>query len=238
MRSRDSQEEPVPYPSTDERRMHWDARSTLYGDDVRQAPIRAEALQLLLSLLPTGPQLVLDAGTGTGTTALAIKRIMPGSQIVASDFSPGMLAQARRQSGAQRVNWITAHTAHLPFKNESFDLVTSTFTLHHFPPPEQLAVLRELRRVVALHGRLLLIDQVAPTHDLEQEVMTEEVVKLFYSHLPRSSAEARLARFGEWPLTIKGFVSTATQAGLSAQTHVLHPLVSVFDLRVAYQHHG
>lgn len=221
------------FPSLEMRRQHWDARSILYEDDVRQAPIRAQALQVLLGLLPSQARLVLDAGTGTGSTAVAIRTKLPDARIIASDISSGMLIQARSQPGADRITWITAHGTRLPFREASFQLATSTFTLHHFPPPEQFAVLCELRRVVDSDGRILLIDQVAPDSNLEQEALDKQILDLFYSHLPVHAAEGRLARFGEWPLTSAGLIRLASQAGLYARHIVVHPLVSVFDLRVS-----
>jgi ubiquinone/menaquinone biosynthesis C-methylase UbiE len=171
---------------------------------------------------------VLDVGTGTGVTALAVSDKLPGVGVVASDLSSGMLRHARSQPGSERVSWVTTHSAYLPFRDGVFDLVTSTFTLHHFPPPEQLAVLCELRRVTAPHGRILLADQVLPVANIDKDDMNQRVLDLFYAHLRRDVAVTRLARFGEWPLTAEDLVALASRAGLVASCHVVDPLVSVF----------
>jgi len=44
--------------------------------------------------------------------------------------------------------------AHLPFPDESFDVVTSTGAVHHFPSPSQ--AISEMARVCAAGGRLAI----------------------------------------------------------------------------------
>jgi ubiquinone/menaquinone biosynthesis C-methylase UbiE len=48
----------------------------------------------------------------------------------------------------------------LPFKNGSFDLVTCTFSFHHYPNPK--GVLLEIQRVLSPEGRLIMADPLAP----------------------------------------------------------------------------
>lgn len=216
------------FPTLKMRRDHWNKRAALYGNDVRQAPVRAEALRVLLALLPTNISNVLDVGTGTGVTALAVSDKLPGVDVVCSDLSPDMLRHARSQPGSGHIRWVMAHSAHLPFRDGVFDVVTSTFTLHHVPPPEQLVVLRELRRVLAPCGRIVLADQILPSADIDKHDMNERVLDLFYAHLRRDFAASRLARFGEWSLTAEAVIALAWEAGLVAARHIVHPLVSVF----------
>jgi SAM-dependent methyltransferase len=221
----------VLFPSVQMRRQHWDTRSQTYVEDVQSAPIRSRALSVLLDWVPLDACRILDVGTGTGTTALALTEMLPQARIAASDISPGMLKQAMDQQHAERVSWVNAHSGLLPFEDSAFDLVTSTFTLHHFPPPEQLSVLRELQRVVVPNGKILLIDQVLPP-DLSPEMMRERVVELFYAHLPLSIRNARLAAFGEWPLTADELSQRLADLNMSTQRHDIHPIVSVFEARV------
>jgi SAM-dependent methyltransferase len=223
------------FPSMHTRRQHWDSRSQTYIEDVQRAPVRSQALSVLLDLIPVTARRVLDAGTGTGTTALALMHVLPRARIAASDISPGMLKQAMVQECAERVSWVNAHSGSLPFEGSAFDLVTSTFTLHHFPPPEQLSMLRELQRVVVPGGKLLLIDQVLPP-DLSPEMMREKVVELFYTHLPLPVRYARLAVFGEWPLTADQLSQRLTDLHMSSRRYDIHPLVSVFDATVEHVH--
>lgn len=73
--------------------------------------------------------LALDLGCGTGRHALWLAS--EGATVTALDFSEGMLEQARRKPGAERVRFL-AHDLHdpLPFTAE-FELLVSGLVLEH-----------------------------------------------------------------------------------------------------------
>lgn len=101
----------------------------------------------------------LDAGSGAGgMTALLAKAVGNDGNVTALDVNEELLAVARRTAGsgpyAARVLFQVGDLAGLPFEAGSFDLVWSSHTVHHVP--DQLAVLRELKRVLTPGGRLAL----------------------------------------------------------------------------------
>lgn len=57
----------------------------------------------------------------------------------------------------------------MPLRPGSVDLVTSAQTLHHIHAP--IPVIREMRRVVAPRGRVLIVDQIAPERVEESQMM-------------------------------------------------------------------
>jgi ubiquinone/menaquinone biosynthesis C-methylase UbiE len=65
----------------------------------------------------------LDVGTGTGGGARVLLDRFPQAEVVGVDVSPGMLDEARRLSPG--VSFVEGDAAHLPFANESFDLVAN-----------------------------------------------------------------------------------------------------------------
>ena len=75
-------------------------------------------------------QRVLDMGCGTGRHALWLAG--EGADVIAVDFSQGMLDQARTKQGADAVTWVV-HDLHepLPFKDNTFDTVVSGLVLEH-----------------------------------------------------------------------------------------------------------
>ncbi len=103
------------------------------------------------------PARVLDLACGSGDLALAIGRKLPTAAITAADFSPEMLALARRK-GVQRT--VLADALHLPFAQGSFDCVTVAFGLRNMA--DWGAALREIARVLAPNGHLLVLDFSAP----------------------------------------------------------------------------
>ena len=70
---------------------------------------------------------VLDVATGHGNTALAAAR--RGCDVTGIDFAPALLAQARRRAAAEhlRVQFRQGDAGKLPFPDETFDVVLSTF---------------------------------------------------------------------------------------------------------------
>src|SRR5262245_55234904 len=73
---------------------------------------------------------VLDVGTGTGDTALLVSG--KAARVVGMDFSAAMLESARRKAGAPgSPEWNAGDAARLPYKDGSFDVLTSSFVLRN-----------------------------------------------------------------------------------------------------------
>jgi demethylmenaquinone methyltransferase/2-methoxy-6-polyprenyl-1,4-benzoquinol methylase len=104
------------------------------------------------------PRRVLDLATGSGDLALAIARKLPEAKITAADFSAEMLAQARRKGVRDT---ILADALRLPFESGTFDCVTVAFGLRNMA--DWGAALREMARVLAPGGHLLVLDFSIPS---------------------------------------------------------------------------
>ena len=103
---------------------------------------------------------VLELGCGPGTLwrqCLArenLDRLPAGTKIVLTDFSPGMVAEARRNlSGSERSFAFAVLDAQaLPFADAIFDAVIANHMLYHVPERQQ--AFSEIRRVLVPGGRL------------------------------------------------------------------------------------
>ena len=115
-------------------------------------------------------QRLLEVGLGTGGLLPLLRR--RAQQVVGVDQSPAMLQQA-----AQRVAELNLHgidlrlgeMTHLPLADGEAQGAVLNMVLHHAPQP--VAVFRELARVVAPGGRVLVAD--LQRHD--QEWVREEI---------------------------------------------------------------
>jgi ubiquinone/menaquinone biosynthesis C-methylase UbiE len=108
----------------------------------------------------TGQEQLLDAGCGTGHTALYFAPHV--AQVVALDLSVSMLAQGSKlaeERGITNIDLRQGDAEHLPFPEASFDVVTTRYSAHHWP--NLPAALREFRRVLRPGGRLLVGDIVS-----------------------------------------------------------------------------
>jgi ubiquinone/menaquinone biosynthesis C-methylase UbiE len=88
---------------------------------------------------------VLDVGGGTGTASLAAARRF--AEVTCTDFVPELLEQAERRAEAEGLPIATqvADAQSLPFDNDSYDVVISTFGAMF--APDQQRVADELVRV-------------------------------------------------------------------------------------------
>lgn len=110
---------------------------------------------------------VLDAGAGTGTTALKAAEIAGETgSVVLLDMSSGMLRQARLKAAndglAGRLRFQRGDIMNLPFQDESFDVVLSTYSLCPVFDPAEAA--GELYRVVRPGGRIGVAHSAEPIH--------------------------------------------------------------------------
>jgi len=108
---------------------------------------------------------VLDCGSGTGTTGiLAAKRVGPQGSVTLFDLSNAMLAVARRkvvEAGIQdRVDFQTGDMVHLPFDDDEFDVVLSTYSLCPLYDPQKGAL--ELYRITKPGGRVGVAHSTVP----------------------------------------------------------------------------
>jgi len=99
---------------------------------------------------------VLDVAAGTGNAA--IEAAHTGASVIASDLTPELLEDGRRNAAAQGINLVfeEADAEALPYSDDSFDVVLSCVGVMFAPHHERAA--RELTRVASPGGRLALIN--------------------------------------------------------------------------------
>ncbi|HEX7043146.1 MAG TPA: methyltransferase domain-containing protein [Burkholderiales bacterium] len=107
----------------------------------------ADELIERLDVVRMVPARILDAGSGTGYAARALRRRYRGAAVFGLDPSPAMAAAARRKAGwFARPRFTAGDPERLPFPDGSFDLVLSNLLLPWYDPaavfPEFLRVLR------------------------------------------------------------------------------------------------
>lgn len=101
---------------------------------------------------PQSGEKVLDIAAGTGTSSMALK--LPGVEVVAADFSKGMLAEGKKRY--PELEFVFADAMKLPFKNNEFDVVTMSFGLRNVQDRDK--ALHEFLRVLKPGGRLVICE--------------------------------------------------------------------------------
>ena len=129
---------------------------------------------------------VLDCGAGTGTTGvMAARKVGADGRVVLLDMSEGMLRVAKekvqREELSDRVAIIEGDMLNLPFEDNSFDVVLTTYSLCPIYDPVQGAM--ELYRVTRPGGRIGVAHSTSPLKPWVRWLseMVEEIVWHFPS---------------------------------------------------------
>jgi SAM-dependent methyltransferase len=95
---------------------------------------------------------VLDVACGTGNAAIRAARA--GGTVVGVDLTPELFEAGRREAAAAgvEIEWVQGDAEELPYADESFDVVLSTFGCMF--APRHAVTAHELARVLRPGGRL------------------------------------------------------------------------------------
>jgi demethylmenaquinone methyltransferase/2-methoxy-6-polyprenyl-1,4-benzoquinol methylase len=162
---------------------------------------------------PDGDALVLDLCGGTGDLSLALARSGSAKRVICCDFSHEMLTLAAdkfRRSGVDgRCVVLEGDALRLPFANRSFDAVTVAFGVRNFADMD--AGFREIRRVLAPAGRLVVLEFSKPTAPLLKQLYNFYLGRV----LPRlgDRVSGHSGPYGYLARTISEFPDPARLAG-------------------------
>ena len=127
-------------------------------------PVYRRLAKKAAGISPAGTR-VLDIGTGSGYLAIELARARPDWHITGTDISEDMLNLARQNADrgglADRIDFLQAPAAALPFADGYFSLVTSNASLHLWTDP--LKVFQEIVRVTSPGGYCLIWDTMRLT---------------------------------------------------------------------------
>ncbi len=107
---------------------------------------RDEGEATLWELVPATATRVLDLGTGDGRLLARLRAHCAFAEAVAVDFSPTMLAAARERFAGDRSVTVVEHDLDrsLPDTLGSFDVVVSSFAIHHVEDARKRALYAEV----------------------------------------------------------------------------------------------
>lgn len=126
---------------------------------------------------------ILEVGCGPGHLSMALARDHR-LDVTGLDLDPAMIARAKanadRAGAASKMpTFVVGDVAALPFSDGTFDLVVSTFSMHHWSDPT--AGLDDIARVLRPGGKALIWDFPAG-------------FPLFHAHVPDPAAQIHASR--------------------------------------------
>ena len=136
-----------------ENKNFWDRNAGRYDRFMRKDRAAYEEMYALLRPVVKA-KTVLELAAGTGLIAKHI--VSAAAHIEATDASPEMIAEAKRDNRSAELHFSVQDMFRLPYADKSFDVVIVSNALHIVPQPEK--ALAEIHRVLRDDGVL-----IAPT---------------------------------------------------------------------------
>ena len=136
-----------------EHKNFWDKNAGRYDRFMRKDGAAYEMMYEMIQPV-VRHKTVLELATGTGLIAKHI--VNAAAHIEATDASPEMIAEAKRDNHSAKLHFSVQDMFRLPYAEESFDVVIVSNALHIVPQPEK--ALQEITRVLKDDGTL-----IAPT---------------------------------------------------------------------------
>ena len=134
---------------------------------------------------------ILDVGCGTGSLSILIKQTYPAAEVVGLDGDPQILetARSKSQKDALEIQFEQGMSFELPYPEASFDVVLTSFMLHHLNREDKQKTALEAYRVLRPGGQLFGVDFVEPQNPVGKTIQLlvrgfERVADNFDGFLP------------------------------------------------------
>ena len=137
--------------------------------------------QLVHELGDLHGRVLLDSCCGTGDLAFALEH--SGARVVGVDFTPEMLAHARRKGAGRAARFVAGDALRLPLSDACVDAATIAFGIRNVA--DRGRGLREMMRVVRPGGTVILLE-----FSLPRGALTGALYRFYFTRL--------LPRLGGW----------------------------------------
>lgn len=166
----------------------WLAPLMVFGFEQRCAQLVIKCMELKSN------HHVLDVGCGTGSLTRKIGKVLDATSgnIVGVDAAECMLDVARKKSAdCTNVSFDAALAEDLPYSDDAFDRIVSTFFFHHIDFDLKQKTLADMWRTLAPDGIAVVVDVDIPT-TMFGKFCAWSGYKLFHQEEIRENIKGRL----------------------------------------------
>ena len=176
----------------------WDKFAPIYSLTMKSQKNIYNYMYSHIGELVTG-KTVLELATGPGMIAKNVA--WSAKKIIATDFSPDMIAQAKKSMVPENVTFEIADASNLQYEDKTFDVVIIANALHVVPNSEK--VLSEIDRVLVNDGLLICPTFIHRTAE-KKENLWAKILKLVGIHFEHQWTAEEFSNFIEsngWKIT-------------------------------------
>ena len=132
-----------------------------------ELPGHLDSIQILIEMTKVNSDdCVLDVACGPGLVTCEFAKA--AKKVTGIDITEKMIEQAQKRQkelGLTNLNWDIGTVLPLPYESESFTIVITRYSFHHFINPE--AVLKEMCRICKKGGKVLIADAALPNKHID-----------------------------------------------------------------------
>jgi len=168
---------------------------------------------------PKNGEQLLDAGCGTGLTALRIAARCPGCTVHGIDISPRMVATARQEAQKRglAVDFRVSSITDLPYADAAFNVVITNIMFHHLDLVEKRQAVAEVVRVLVPGGRYISAEFGPRAKNVLQRRLAKGEYTLYPNHLLEAGLVIVHDEIGSFALGRKVCFRVAVKPGASGR---------------------
>ncbi len=141
---------------------------------------------------------ILDYGCGDGNSAFFIQKLINKYEYSGIDISDACIEKAKERNIAN-CNFCSYDGFHIPFPDETFDIVFAACVFHHIDTENHLSSLREIYRVLKHGGRFIVFEH-NPLNPLTLRIVHDCVFDKGVELIPARKMKSKIRSVGFSPV--------------------------------------
>ena len=211
-----------------------------YGEGPTQEAMQELRCSIIRKWLPDIDGIAVDIGCGQGIQAEFAHKIL-GLEVVALDIAPRRLMAAEKERPGPR--YVQGYAQEIPVESGTAKIVLAYEIFEHLSPDDARKMLREVARVLAQHGRLVLTtpNPLCPPRILKcllQGIPLDRMPNSrpdHFNEVPPQKLFEQVAQAGLHVIALQGIglVQGILPKGWAIMNHINSPSIQNLNLRLA-----